>query len=90
MKKILLLLIVGLFAASEDEFLSFAEGFYVQMFSDGEQSAEVKDMYEDFTSQYKSYEDHELYENIDGMYQALGNDESATGYQLAVMKLINN
>lgn len=95
MKKLLIMMLFSLLLSGcngdpdESEFADFSEEFYVQMFTDGEQSQEVKDMYEQYKTEYKSFKDHELYVNINGMYQALGNGEAATDYQLEVMRIIN-
>lgn len=93
MKRLTLILILLLTGCSsgpdEDEFMKFSSEFYVQMFQDGEQSQEVKEMYKEFT-QFKGVENEELYTNLEKMYEALGNGEAATPYQMEVMKIIND
>lgn len=87
---ILLLMLTGCSSGpDEDDFVRFSGEFYVQMYQDGEQSQEVKEMYKDFT-RYKGVENEELYTNLEKMYEALGNGESATPYQMEVMKIIND
>jgi hypothetical protein len=71
------------------DFDSFAQDFYVQMFTDGEQSEEVSEMYEEMVSEYEGFEDEELYENLAGMYEALGGEGDAEQYRRQVTKILN-
>lgn len=93
MKKLALILIILLTGCSsgpdEGEFVDFSSEFYVQMFQDGEQTQEVKEMYKEF-KKFKGVDNAELYSNLEKMYEALGNGESATPYQIEVMKIIND
>lgn len=87
---ILLLLLTGCSSGpDENDFVRFSSEFYIQMYEDGEQSQEVKEMYNEFTK-FKGVDNAELYSNLEKMYEALGNGESATPYQLEVMKIIND
>jgi hypothetical protein len=74
---------------SRQSFEEYSEDFYIQMFTDGEQSAAVTEMYERFIEEYDGFNSEALYANIDGMYKALGNEESATPYQMEVMRILN-
>src|SRR5690606_20339738 len=73
-----------------DTFVKDSSDIYVQMFSDGEQSTEVNEMFEEYEKKYPKLkgEELELYEAIDGMYRGLANGE-ATKYQLEAMRLLN-
>lgn len=75
----------------QDEFNKFANEFYTQMMVDGEITESVKDMHKDFSKDFSNYKEDDLYVNLDNMYKALGNEgESATPYQLEVMRIIND
>lgn len=71
-----------------EEFVSDSTDLYVQMFTDGEQSEAVKEMYEEYSDKYSELKDDELYEAIEGMYNGLTNGKAAE-YQAEVMRLLN-
>ena len=81
-------LLIGCGFSSEEEFNDFAGEFYVQMFTDGDQTEEVNAMYSEFTSNFSEYEDSELYEAIVGMYHGLKNGV-ASKFQVKAMHLFN-
>lgn len=91
MKKLLfifVLLLTGCNSPGEEEFVEFGADFYEQMFVDGEQSEAVNDLHREL-AKYDNFENHELYVSLEKMYEALGNGESATPYQLEVMTILN-
>lgn len=94
MKKLLIIIalvtlfLVGCGSDNAEEFKSFAGSFHAQMFTDGEQSDKVIEMYEELTSKYENHAGEDLYEAINGMYNGLENG-NATKYQLEVMQLLN-
>lgn len=93
MRKLLIVFIAVamLGACSNDnaeEFNDFSIDFYTQMFTDGEQSELVNEMYAEYVSEFSNHEDSELYKAIDGMYRGLNNG-NATKYQLTAMSLLN-
>jgi uncharacterized protein YxeA len=95
MKKMLMILVSLIMISgcssqkSEEEFFSHSSDLYVQMMMDGEQSEEVKDLYNQLVSDYKGYEDEELYQEVSNMYEALEGNGSAVEHQLKVMKILN-
>ena len=74
---------------TEEDFASFASNFYVQMFTDGEQSEQVTQMYKEMEGEYKSFKNEALYENLAGMYKGLGNEGNAEQYRQQVTKILN-
>lgn len=74
---------------TEEEFARFASDFYIQMFTDGEQSEQVTQMYKEMTGEYKSFEKEALYENLAGMYKGLGGEGDAEKHRQQVTKLLN-
>lgn len=100
MKRILIMLIASITiltvsgcAANDEittkEFNADSSELYVQMFTDGEQTEAVEELYEDYVASYEGFEGDELYESISGMYNGL-NDGNATKYQLDTMTLLND
>lgn len=83
------IVLMGCGAPSESEFIEYSEEFYIQMFTDGNQSEAVTEMYGKFIEEYDGFKSEALYANIEGMYKALGNEESATPYQMEVMRILN-
>jgi hypothetical protein len=73
----------------DKDFDKFAQGFYIQMLTDGEQSEEVSEMYGEMVGEYESYDNEELYENLAGMYEALGGEGDAEQYRQQVTKILN-
>lgn len=89
---LLLFVLVSGYASqpSEEDFIKFSGDFYAQMFTDGEQSTKVKKLYVELIDEYSAFKNHALFVNLDGMYEALGNDGvDATQYQLEVMRILN-
>lgn len=86
---LLMLVLSACTSTPEQSFEEFANTFYTQMFTDGDQTEVVSDMYETLTEDYESNADEELYVAIENMYEALGTGVDATKYQLEVMALIN-
>ncbi len=86
---VMVVMLVGCGYNNAEEFKSFAGSFHAQMFTDGEQSDRVIEMYEELTSKYESHAGESLYEAIEGMYNGLENG-NATKYQLEVMRLLND
>jgi predicted ATP-grasp superfamily ATP-dependent carboligase len=76
-------------ATNEADFNSFAQDFYIQMLTDGEQSEEVSEMYGEMVGEYESYDNEELYENLAGMYEALGGEGDAEQYRQQITKILN-
>jgi predicted ATP-grasp superfamily ATP-dependent carboligase len=74
---------------NEADFKSFAQDFYIQMLTDGEQSMEVSEMYGEMVGEYESYDNEELYENLAGMYEALGGEGDAEQYRQQITKILN-
>ena len=74
---------------AEAEFEIFANEFYAEMFSAGENSPKIEEMHKEMKSIHRSESDGKLYIALDKMYQALNNEDSATPYQLEVMRLLN-
>lgn len=82
------IILTGCGAKTNDDFVKYSQDFYVQMFKNGEQSAKVNEMYEEYTESYAGFKDDELYEAIDGMYHGLANG-TATDYQLQAMHILD-
>lgn len=82
-----LLILVGCSTKAEQDFEGFASDFYVQMFSDGEQSEKASEMHKELKRNYKDHADEELYISLDGMYKELATGDIKS--QLKVMELIN-
>lgn len=76
---------------SEEAFDKDSSRLYTQMFKDGEQSDKVKEMHKEYMNKYESYNEEDLYTQLDNMYEALdGKGEPASKYQMAVMNILNN
>jgi hypothetical protein len=75
--------------ADDKDFDKFAQDFYIQMLTDGEQSEEVSEMYDEMVSEYNGVENETLYENLAGMYEALGGEGDAEQYRQQVTKILN-
>jgi hypothetical protein len=73
---------------TEEEFISFSTNFYTQMFTDGEQSEEVNEMYESYMKEYSEFKNDELHKTLVSFYEGL-NSGSSTEHQLEAMKLLN-
>ena len=88
---IAVLMMAGCGAEKADvkDFEQFANKFYVQMFTDGEQSEKATEMYEEMVDEYEAFEDEELYENLAGMYKGLGGEGDAEQYRQQVTKILN-
>lgn len=82
-----LLIIAGCGSIDRDAFVKDSSDIYVQMFTDGEQSEKVNEMFEEYSQNYSKLKDDELYEAIEGMYRGLANG-NATKYQLEAMRLL--
>lgn len=81
----------GIEAKAKVSFEDFANDFYTQMMTDGEVTEEVDAMYKTLTEDYNDSRDGEIYENLEGMYMALATEgESATPYQLELMRILND
>ena len=76
---------------SEESFKKDSSELYTQIFTDGEQSEEVNAMYQDYMDEYESYEDHELYQEMDNLYNSLGEGNGdSSNYLTSVMNILNN
>lgn len=76
---------------SEESFKQDSNKLYTQIFKDGKQSEEVNAMYHDYMDEYEAYEDEELYQELDNLYNSLGKgDGKSSGYLTNVMNILNN
>ena len=93
MRKLIVILLVAVIIGAgcgvkREDFVKDSGELYVQMFKDGEQSAKVNALYDEYRDKYESYEDDDLYKAIEGMYHGLA-DGTATEFQLEAMRLLN-
>lgn len=85
-----ILLLVGCVSGIDrDTFVRDSSDIYVQMFTDGEQSEKVNEMFAEYSRKYSRINDDEIYEAIEGMYRGLANG-NATKYQVEAMRLLYN
>ncbi|ALY08082.1 hypothetical protein BhaS171_00026 [Bacillus phage vB_BhaS-171] len=84
-------LMLGFFKpVTQEKFDNHAELFYIQMFTDGQQSEQVNIYYEDMIHVFDKFEDDPLYKELELMYEALGEDgKSAEIHRQKVMNMIN-
>jgi hypothetical protein len=87
---VVLLIMTGCGGNVDDkDFDKFAQDFYIQMLTDGEQSEEVSEMYDEMVGEYNGVENETLYENLAGMYKALGGEGDAEQYRQQITKILN-
>lgn len=95
MKKLLVLFFVAisLVGCSDntdiESFKADSNRLYTQIFTDGEQSEKVKEMRQEYMDKYQSYNDEDLYNEVDNLYNSLGSEDSSK-YLVSVMNLLNN